>query len=482
MKNDDEKIELKWWEVKQGLTPYLKKKALEKKANKHAARKAAAAGASNAGSASNKFPASEEKKSSVKEKSRSDNKSAKNKSFNNKSSDIKTSASGKSRKPLDSLFEVNKIPSDAAKLLEDFDSVISSTHPLNSKQRAQLPGIIRTLSHKLTDERGDRRLGYMNSPEFLMAYVHYFMQWNLVRLTRLFANLSPDFFNLKDGDVCLDAGSGPLTLVTALFMARPELRKLKLTWYCMDISQGALSLGENIFLSTAAALHCEAWNIVRVKGEFGSTIKEKVSLFASANMFNEVVQDFEMPPDYLAKKYAEKILSYTKEESGILLVEPGFPKAARFISLLRDAFLRRKCYMISPCTHCEECPMDGKPGGKWCNYAFSTDNAPKKLRTLSEKSSLPKERAVLSFIACRRSQKDESLNEECDLKKLEFRIASDPIRLPKNKTGYYACSSEGLLLIESGQTLLSGDHISIPYPKRPMHEDWKSGAKIVYLD
>ncbi|MBE6355154.1 small ribosomal subunit Rsm22 family protein [Treponema sp.] len=451
MKNDEE-VELKWWEVKQGMTPYLKKKALEKKANKHAARKAAKS------AEKTETPAEKEKPK------------------------VKYFSSQKKVEKTGSLFDVKNIPSDAAELLEKFDSVISSTHPLNSKQRAQLPGLIRTLSHKLTDERGDRRVGYMNSPEFLMAYVHYFMQWNLVRLTRLFANLSPDFFNLKDGDVCLDAGSGPLTLVTALFLARPELRKLKLTWYCMDISQGALSIGENIFLSVAAALQCEGWNIIRVKGEFGASLKEKVSLVASANMFNEVVQDFEMPPDYLAKKYAEKILSYAKEDCGVLLVEPGFPKAARFISLLRDAFLRRKCIMYAPCTHCEECPMDGKAGGKWCNFAFSTEDAPKKLRVLSEKASLPKERAVLTFIACRREEELKKNENPSDLKDLRFRIASDPIRLPKNRTGYYACSSEGLLLVQSARPLLSGEEFKIPYPKKELHEDWKSGAKIIYLD
>lgn len=470
MKNEEE-VELKWWEVKQGITPYLKKKALEKKANKHAARKALNA---------------ENKKTEVKENK--EIKESKENSFNKISENKKTLSSKKVIK-LDSLFNSENIPEDAAKLLENFDSIISSTHPLNSKQRAQLPFVIRTLSHKLTDERGDRRLGYMNSPEFLTAYVHYFMQWNLVRLTRLFANLSSDFFNLKDGDACLDAGSGPLTLITALFLARPELRKLKLTWYCMDISQGALLLGENIFLSTAAALKCEGWNIIRVKGEFGSSIKEKVSLFTSANMFNEVVQDFEMPPDYLAKKYAEKILSYTKEKSSILLVEPGFPKAARFISLLRDAFLRRKCKMHFPCTHCNACPMEGKAGGKWCNYAFSTDNAPKKLLSLSEKSSLPKERAVLSFIACRRDSLSSSevtsvSDSDCEKenKILEFRIVSDMIRLPKNKTGYYACSSLGLLLVESRQLLFSGEKYSIAFPKKELHQDWKSGAKIIYLD
>lgn len=65
---------------------------------------------------------------------------------------------------------------------------------------------------------------------------------------------------------------------------------------------------------------------------------------------------------------------------------------------------------------------------------------------------------------------------------LSFRIASDPIRLPGNRTGYYACSAIGLLLAVTEKPLHSGESYSVRMPKYQMRTDWKSGAFILNLD
>ena len=381
---------------------------------------------------------------------------------------------------LDSLFDISSLTKDAREVLAEMNLLIAKSHPLTSKQRALLPKQIQELSHTLTDERSSRKVSYMNRTETLSAYVHYFMWWNLVRLTKVFSNLPKDFFALAENSVCLDIGSGPLTVPIALFIAREDLRKLPLTWYCIDLSHEALSFGEDIFLSVAARLGCEPWKIVRVKGEFGTAIKEKARLITCANMFNEAFDSStqNMPPDYLAKKYLEKLLSYTDENTSdtrLLVVEPGVPRSARFVSLLRDAMIRKDFIPVSPCTHCSECPMQGKRGEKWCNFAFSTDDAPSALKKLSESSRLPKERAVLSFIAAKHSSytSDGSLS---------FRIVSDPIKLPGNRTGYYACSEKGLLLVETESALNSGEAYRIEKAPDLTRIDAKSGAFILKLD
>ena len=459
----DKSPEVKWWEAKQGMTPFLKKQQLEKKANKHAARKQAQA----------EKDAEEQKLNPGKNPA---------KKTQHKKPEFTIQKKERNLKSENSIFNPERVPEDAKLLLENYNALLASNMRLNSKQRALLPEQIRRLSHSLTDERGSRRLGYMNSPESLTAYIHYFLRWNLVRLVKLFSNLPDDFLSLEDGSVCLDIGSGPLTAVTSLFLARPELRTKKLTFYCLDISQSALAAGEDIFLSTAAALKCEPWKIVRVKGEFGTEIKEKASLVFSANVFNEAVDDFKMPPDYLAKKFTQKMLSYTKEDARIILIEPGTPKASRFVSLMRDALLRKDFVPVSPCTHCAECPMDGKRNGKWCNFAFSTEDAPYELKLLSKKAELPKERAVLSFVAVKksadRSEEDTDCSEDSEI---SFRIASDEIRLPGNRHGYYACSGRGLLLVETKEKLFSGEAFTVPQKKLTGTTDAKSGALIVRL-
>jgi ribosomal protein RSM22 (predicted rRNA methylase) len=230
----------------------------------------------------------------------------------------------------------------------------------------------------------------------------------------------------------------------------------------------------------------------------GTAIKDKVSLVTCANVFNEIVEDATMPPDYLAKKYCEKILSYVptaippSNTTHVLVIEPGVPKSARFISLLRDALDRSGFSPDAPCTHCGTCPMDGRRGGKWCNFAFSTDDAPNALKKLSEQSQLPKERAVLSFIMATRKQCSQietvtgevassDTNTSSTAGTLSFRITSDPIRLPGERTGFYACSKKGLLLVVSDHHLFSGESFKIKTPENMDHIDAKSGAIVIDL-
>lgn len=246
----------------------------------------------------------------------------------------------------------------------------------------------------------------------------------------------------------------------------------------MDISQQALTVGENIFYTVASRLGCQPWNIIRVKGELGCTIKQKAHLVTSANVFNEVLQKQTMPPDYLAKKQCQNLISYAqKTDARILVIEPGVPSCARFISLIRDAFLRKDFIPVSPCTHCEACPMDGKRGGKWCNYVSSTTDAPKALKHLSDSAHLQKERAVLSFIAVQNKVTEEKTED------ITFRIASDSIRLPGNRQGYYACSPLGLLLVVTQTQLASGESYRLTLnTNKPLRTDAKSGAYILNLD
>lgn len=390
---------------------------------------------------------------------------------------------------ISSLFDTSALTRETIAILNSFDEIIQGVSPLNSRQLQQLPEHIRNLSHQLTDDRASRRLGYMNDNIQLSSYVRYYTWWNLVRLTRLFANLPDTVFPIEDC-TCLDLGSGPLTVVTALWLARPELRKLKLTWYCLDVSANSMALGEDIYLSIAARTGEDPWHIVRVKGAFGTAIKQKAGFLTCANMFNELDQASDMPPEFQTKKYYEQIQRYCEKDAGVLLVEPGVPKAARTLSLLRIRFIKNGRTIAAPCPHAEECPMSGFKAytgskNKWCNFAFSTENAPARLQKLSVAAKLPKERATLSFIAVDARGKPEHDN--------NIRITSDKLRLPNYMCGYYACTRFGLALIklpDENNTRLpkppfrpqSGDLITVKI-KTPdsLPRDEKSGGLIIEI-
>lgn len=373
---------------------------------------------------------------------------------------------------ISSLFNTSALTRETVAILNGFDEIIQGVRPLNSRQLQQLPENIRKLSHQLTDDRASRRLGYMNDNIQLSSYVRYYTWWNLVRLTRLFANIPPSVFPRADC-TCLDLGSGPLTVVTALWLARPELRKLKLTWYCLDVSANSMALGEDIFLSIAARTGEEPWHIVRVKGAFGTAIKQKVNFLTCANMFNELDQASDMPPEFTTKKYYEQINRYCEKGAGILLVEPGVPKAARTLSLLRTRFIKDDRIIAAPCPHADECPMSGFKAytgskNKWCNFAFSTEDAPAKLQKLSVAAKLPKERATLSFIAVEKSAVAEQSRSSADYNTTDIRIASDKLKLPNYMCGYYGCSQYGLVLV----TLPDENNKRLPKPPfRPQSGD-----------
>ena len=391
-----------------------------------------------------------------------------------------------------SLFKTGKLDKISLSVLNDFDEIVQGVKPLNSRQLQQLPDNIKALSHQLTDQRADRRLGYMNDNVQLSAYVHYYTWWNLLRLTRLFSNLPSNLFPKTDC-VCLDLGSGPLTLVIALWLARPELRKLKLTWYCLDLSSNSMALGEDIFLSIVSRTLADSgeetspWHIIRVKGSFGTSLKQKTDFVCSANMFNELDQASTMPPEYQTKKYFDQLKSYAKPSANFLLIEPGVPKASRTLSLLRTRFIADGKKVLAPCPHQGECPMNGFKAytgsqNKWCNFAFTTQDAPQKLQKLSENAKLPKERATLSFLAVTSEIScDDKIKNDTNL---FCQVASDSFFLPEKKYGHYACSELGLLLLRTkeNQTLNSGDLISVKI-KNPdsLQKDEKSGAFVIDL-
>lgn len=398
---------------------------------------------------------------------------------------------------VEALFKENKLDKKAQELLENFDRVVQGVRPLNSKQLQKLPENIKELSHQLTDQRSERRLGYMNESVQLSSYVRYYTWWNLVRLTKLFSNLPAESFPNKEC-ICLDIGSGPLTLVISLWLSRPELRELNLTWYCLDVSSNSMALGEDVYLSIVAQTGGTPWKIVRVKGSFGTGtfIKEKADFITCANMFNELDQASDMPPEFQSKKYYDQLCLYKNDDCKFLLVEPGVPKSARTICLLRDRFIKENYDLIGPCSHCGECPMNGfkaytGSSHKWCNFAFSTENAPAKLLKLSENSKLTKDRATLIFISVVPNKSfdnstvvEKNISEKQD-NSLSVRIISDCMKLHNNSFANYGCSKIGLVLVSSKteNAFKSGDLLKIECSQdmKKLPIDKKSGAKFVSL-
>jgi len=320
-------------------------------------------------------------------------------------------------------------------ILDTIPELIKKTFPVPGRFKSALPSNIAELSHLLTNNRGERPLSYLSRPEMLSAYLNYFLTWNLYRLCYIIPFLD---IKLKSGDTIIDYGSGPLTFASALWIARPDLRNIPLKINCIDRCSPVLEAGKKFF----NALTCESpWEINLVREDIDirrNSKRKKASLVCSVNMFNEMYEKIPHNNTAGLKELADNAAKFlhnsSLKEACIFTVEPGVPRSGKFISYLRDSFIKLERPPSSPCTHSENCPLTEQK--RWCHFAFGTENVSKELQRLSAAAGLPKERLVLSYLLTGKKEENP-----------QVRVISDAFPLQNSLFGRYCCCAQGLVLV-----------------------------------
>jgi len=345
--------------------------------------------------------------------------------------------------------------------------------------RGSLPSQVAELSRLLTGARGDRGLSYLSRPNLLSAYLRYFLPWNLYRLCLVLAGLEKVF---SAGDSIIDLGSGPLTLVSALWISRPDLRELPLEFFCVDRSSPALEAGKKFFAALGAVGANEnPWKLHLVKEDidFRKAVlarkKNSAAFVCAINIFNEVYEHLPHSDTNALRRMASNAVRIMSEKAAddafFLTMEPGIPQSGHFISFLRDAFLEIGRAPVSPCPHSAACPLCG--GKRWCHFAFEPKDAPNELQRLSAAAGIPKERLVFSFLLTGPAVKTEGD---------KARVISDAFALPNCRYGRYGCSSRGLVLFAGEKSRidkLSCGSLFGPVFAEEEQRDAKSGALII---
>lgn len=378
-------------------------------------------------------------------------------------------------------------PLPSAELLDGLAGlprILGKAFPLKTKHKAMLPGGIRKLSDFLTVDRENLPRDYMSRREFLGAYLHYFLPWNIYRQGRLLTGLDLD---LKPGARVVDLGAGPLTFLHALWLSRPGLRDQELDYLAVDRSESALKTGRKIFEELAPG---SKWTIRTDNQPAGHKKFKPADLLVMANFVNEVdrtprsgrQQEGASRESLMLERWEAQVAG----DGAILLIEPGVRDAGRFLSRIREAALVRGWAVPAPCPHGEKCPMPGLRSTPWCHFTFPTGDSPAWLSRLSHKAKLPKDRASLSFLLLVRGE-----NPPVRFKPARtpgqgagvIRVVSEGFDLPNGRRGRYGCSEKGLILLENKRTEPSpvpGSQVVVRWPTKDKR-DAKSGGLVVPL-
>lgn len=332
-------------------------------------------------------------------------------------------------------------------------SAIDKAFPLSRAHALNLHKGVRDLWSALTEERGGRRVDYLNDPALRSAYLRYALPWNVYRYLRFMPALrEAGILDPARGPLppAIDLGSGPLTFPIALYLARADLRAEALVLDCLDRSAKALAEGEELLRALALALTGKelAWKVKRVKASFMEA-RGSYGLASSCYVANELFERDGMGAEERARLVAGKLAKLVAPGGAFLLLEPGTPPAAGLLHALRESLRAEGWRPLSPCTHSGPCPLPPRRGSPWCHFVFDAEGAPKALEDLSRKAGLPKERASLSWLAMERGgDAGKAVGPAPDAagKGIAARIVSEPFGIPGGE-GCYACCAAGRVLL-----------------------------------
>ncbi|MGE4298358.1 MAG: small ribosomal subunit Rsm22 family protein [Desulfovibrionaceae bacterium] len=305
--------------------------------------------------------------------------------------------------PVESAFTVP----DAA-LREALDAVersLRAVWPLKTAHRRELPPNIKLLSELLTAERSQRDAKYLQSPQAQAAYLHYFLPWNLLRLGMLLPRLDLD---IPDGGTVIDLGSGPMTVLLALWMARPELRTRRITAYCVDTAKKTMHLGLDLLKHMAGGdlpWHVHCVNEPLEKGL--ASIRHKADLLVAANVFNEMRWGRDDILEEQVAAFTRTLLAACKPplhgaSVRALFVEPGNRLGGKLMGLARAGAVGSGWLPAGPCTHAADCPQLARNASFWCHFRLPALGTPQWLADLTAKAGLPKQAVSLGYLALAR--------------------------------------------------------------------------------
>ncbi len=387
---------------------------------------------------------------------------------------------------------------------------LAAIFPMSGADKKRLPQNIALLSESLTSKRS-RLAGrsYWSDAALSGAYLWYFLPWNLLRLMSL---LPGQNLNLSAGAKILDLGSGPLTLPLALWLCRPELRELPLSFTCLDSAAQPLRLGRSLFHALAGP--DSPWRFKLIPESVLSALNKQghdFSMVSACNVLNELKPERQTSLARHLALHVEGLMRRLAPAGRLLIVEPGNRLGGKIISFARAAALERGHGILAPCTHEGACPLfpaqarreahgqqdcpPERPGTSWCHFSSGREGAlpPPWLDALSRDAHLHKDKLTLSWLLIKKEDFQAENRTGAGASRASFagppppaallpgRVVSNALPMP-GRTGwsFYVCCACGLTLLHSKHPLRSGECVELNF-KGDEGKDPKSGAWVLNL-
>ena len=383
----------------------------------------------------------------------------------------------------------------AQRALTDYADLLREVMPMKAAHRRRLADNIQELSSFLIEDRADF-LGrdYLHAPAALGAYLWYFLPWNLVRMSRLLGGLDLD---LPEGATIVDLGSGPLTLVQALALARPDLLTRELHFHCLDATPKPMREGRKLYhglvnsLENTLAQGQSRWKIHLVHAPWHVGLKDlpRADLLTAANFLNELPWHRRDPLGEQVADFFRTVAAHQRHSGRCLFVEPGNRLGGKLVSLVRESAVAESWNVLGPCTHHQACPMLEYRETSWCHFTLSTRGCPPWLAELSREAELTKRDVSLSYayLAGPDVADPAPAPKAPDAGAGSARVISAEFSVPTRDHGQmigrYGCAAQGKLLILSAPGepgTRSGDLVPVRLSE-PSWRDPKSHAVVAEL-
>lgn len=314
---------------------------------------------------------------------------------------------------------------------------------------------VRALQRGLTGERKLITQTYMNTAEYLFAYLAYYWPVSYVQIQHCLQKVKDagvKFFEPGSHVLSvLDVGSGPAPMSTCLldFVAccYPHIKAVNL---CIaDISETALEIGERILNHTSYPFTLTINKLCSNTQKIFSSYARIFDIIIFGHSINELEHNNDQN-DFLVFESVNNFLAQTLKPSGaVLFIEPALLATSRRLISLRNFLIEKKTISCTlPCPHALPCSVPEAGLSHTCHDEFIW-NMPHLVARIAHVNALNREYIKMTwFFMLRKVRQTYNKKQQTE----QYLVVSEPLLNKAGRIRYILCGSNGRIALSAGKT------------------------------